>query len=88
VTPAPERPAIGIRVRGREIVIRPLAPGPEAGSALAQNVFLVDQGPARLALFVAMLDGDTIALPAGVERSTSFEVIAAKGSRPANQDQR
>lgn len=39
-----------------------------------RNVFPLDQGGDRLALFIAMLDGDAVALPANVERAASFDI--------------
>jgi len=66
---AAARPEMGINTADARIVIRPLQ-----SDGLPQNVFLLDQGGDRLALFVAMLNGDAVALPAGVERAASFDI--------------
>ncbi|UCH35735.1 MAG: hypothetical protein JSV65_05120 [Armatimonadota bacterium] len=61
---------MGMRVGGREVFIRPIETG-----GLPQNVFFLDQGPERLALFAAMLSGDAVELPAGVERAVSLDFV-------------
>ena len=73
---APERPEMGVRANGSELIVRPVDSG-----GLPQNVFFLDQGPERLALFVAMLNGDALSLPAGVERAVSFD-LTFKAAQP------
>jgi len=72
---AAQRPQIGFQVHGREATIRPIACPAKEADGLPQNVFFLDQGDNRLALFVAMLDGGAITLPAGVERTVSLDLI-------------
>ena len=69
VSLAASRPYLGLGIAGREITFRP-----RDSDGLPQNVFFLDQGPGKLALFVAMLDGEAVALPAAVERAASFEI--------------
>ena len=61
---------MGIRTARGEIAVRPMKAG-----GLPQNAFLVDNGTGRLALYLAMLDGGKVALPAGVERTTSVDLV-------------
>jgi hypothetical protein len=59
-----------VHVGGAQIAVRPADM-----DALPQNTFLLDQGRQRLALFVAMLDGGEMTLPAGVERTVSVDLV-------------
>jgi len=67
---AADEPEMGIRTARGEIAVRPMKAG-----GLPQNAFLVDNGIGRLALYLAMLDGGKVALPAGVERTTSVNLV-------------
>jgi len=67
---AADMPLLGVRVGGAQIAVRAADM-----DALPQNTFVLDQGPQRLALFIAMLNGDEMTLPAGVERTVSVDLV-------------